>query len=109
MDADARVEMSEVRDRSLRVALVTPFSWVRPSSVNQHVADLARELLILGHRPVVLTSSDDAGELRRMRRLTRRHDQLALGLLAQWHAGAAPDDRLLPSIGSGPLRPEHGV
>ena len=109
MEADARVGAREVSDRSLRVALVTPFSWVRPSSVNQHVADLSRELLRRGHRPVVLTSSDDAGELRRMRRLTRHHDQLALGLLAQWRPGTAPDGRLLPSVGSGPLGPEPGV
>ncbi|MHB9150796.1 MAG: glycosyltransferase [Thermoleophilia bacterium] len=109
MNADARVVMSEVSDRSLSVALVTPFSWVRPNSVNQHIADLARELLRRGHRPTVLTSSEDAGELRRMRMLTQHHGQLALALLAQWSPGTAPDDRLLPTEGSGPLRPEHGV
>lgn len=32
----------------LRVCLVTPFSWSRPHSVNEHVDGVARELRSLG-------------------------------------------------------------
>ncbi len=94
---------------SLLVALVTPFAWPIPSAVNQHVADLARELLARGHRPVVVCSSDDARELHRMRRLTRRADGKVNGLLTAWDPGIEPDVRLLPPVGCGPLRTEDGI
>lgn len=94
---------------SLRVALVTPFAWPEPSAVNQHVADLARELVARGHRPVVLCSSDDVGELQRMRRLCRHADGRAPALLAAWTAAAPPHDELLPPEGSGPLSRGEGI
>ena len=53
-------------ERSLRIALVTPFAWDTPSAVNQHVADLAIELKLRGHLPVIVASSDDPHELKRM-------------------------------------------
>lgn len=109
MEPGARIESMESSDRSLRVALVTPFSWARPSSVNQHLADLSRELLALGHRPVILTASDAAGDLRRMRRLMRRPEEPVLRLLGEWRGGAAPDNALLPLPARGLLTPEDGV
>ncbi|MHB1344531.1 MAG: glycosyltransferase [Thermoleophilia bacterium] len=109
MESGPRIEGRERSGESLRVALVTPFSWARPSSVNQHIADLSRELLALGHRPVVLASSDAAGDLLRMRRLMRRPEEPGLELLQGWRGGAAPDPTLLPLAGAGPLAPEDGV
>ena len=100
--------MNGVAD-SLRIALVTPFQWLLPGAVNQHVADLARGLLARGHRPVVLASSNDLRELERMRLLCRRRQQLALDLLADWAPGSLPDPRLLPPAESGPLSPFDGV
>jgi predicted metal-dependent phosphoesterase TrpH/glycosyltransferase involved in cell wall biosynthesis len=99
----------DCRDESLRVALVTPFQWLVPGAVNQHVADLARGLLARGHRPVVLASSNDLRELDRMRLLCRRRRQLAVELLQQWVPGTAPDARLLPPESSGPLDETDGV
>ncbi len=96
--------------QSLRVALVTPFSWARPCAVNRHVADLSREFLARGHQPVVLTSSDEAGELRRMRALTRRPAEPVLGLLSSWERGSAAPERLLPGArAGGPLSAADGV
>jgi hypothetical protein len=66
-------------------------------------------LLALGHRPVILTSSDAAGDLRRMRRLMRRPEEPVLRLLGEWRGGAAPDPALLPSSTPGLLTPEDGV
>jgi glycosyltransferase involved in cell wall biosynthesis len=109
MDVDALTRIDERGDQSLRVALITPFSWIRPSAVNQHIADLACELLRRGHRPLILASTDDPGELRRTRDLARHHFQSGLALLAQWHSGELPDARLLPTRDSGPLQAEHGV
>jgi predicted metal-dependent phosphoesterase TrpH/glycosyltransferase involved in cell wall biosynthesis len=94
---------------SLRIALVTPFQWLLPGAVNQHVADLARGLLAHGHRPVVLASSNDLRELERMRLLCRRRQQLVLELLADWAPASSPDPRLLPPEDSGPLAPSAGV
>lgn len=94
---------------SLRVALVTPFSWGTPSAVNAHVADLARELRARGHRPVVVTSTDGPAELLRTRELCRRRCQLLLTLLPAWLPGEDPDPGLLPLPGSGPLAPEEGI
>jgi len=98
-----------VSAESLRVALVTPFAWPEPSAVNQHVADLARELLARGHRPAVLCSSDDVGELQRMRRLCRRPAEVALDHLAAWGRDTAPHPDLLPPEHVGPLRRGEGV
>ena len=89
---------------SLRVALVTPFAWPEPSAVNQHVADLARELVARGHRPVVLCSSDDVAELQRMRRLCRRPAEAVLDHLEVWARDSAPPAELLPPEHVGPLR-----
>lgn len=94
---------------SLRVALITPFAWPEPSAVNQHVADLARELIVRGHRPAVLCSSDEVGELQRMRRLCRRPAEAALEYLGAWAPDAAPHPDLLPPDGLGPLGRECGV
>ncbi|MBU2602387.1 MAG: glycosyltransferase [Actinobacteria bacterium] len=97
-------------DQSLRVALVTPFSWARPCAVNRHVADLSRELLSRGHQPVILTSSDEAGELRRMRALTRRPAEAVLGLLSSWERGSPAPERLLPGArAGGPLNAADGI
>ncbi len=94
---------------SLRVALVTPFSWPVPSAVNQHVADLARGLRALGHRPAVVTSSQEPRDLNRARALSRRPGEIGVELLSGWRAGKEPDSRLLPPVGSGPLAPENGI
>ena len=94
---------------SLRVALVTPFAWPEPSAVNQHVADLARELVARGHRPVVLCSSDEVGELQRMRRLCRRPAETGLDHLQAWARDTAPHPDLLPPEHLGPLGRECGV
>src|SRR5512141_2409105 len=99
----------QVRSDSLLIALVTPFAWPIPSAVNQHVADLARELGSRGHRPVVVCSSDDLRELQRMRRLTRRPEERVNSLLGGWAPGSRPEARLLPPAGAGPLRPEEGI
>jgi len=98
-----------VSAESLRVALVTPFAWPEPSAVNQHVADLARELVALGHRPVVLCSSDDVGELQRMRRLCRRPAEAALEHLGDWARDSSPYPDLLPPEHRGPLGKGDGV
>ena len=52
---------------------MTPFSWSVPSAVNQHVADLARELKARGHLPVVVVSSDDLDDERRVTRSLPSH------------------------------------
>lgn len=109
MGSGARSQDTGRSDQSLNVALVTPFSWVRPSSVNQHVADLSRELLALGHRPVILASSDAAGDLLRMRKLMRRQEEAVFGLLEEWRHRGEPDPAVLPLPGSGPLEPGEGV
>ena len=56
----------------------------------------------MGHRPVVLVSSDDLTELERMRTLNRRQHGLAVQLLLDWRDGAEPDPRLLPPVRLGP-------
>jgi predicted metal-dependent phosphoesterase TrpH/glycosyltransferase involved in cell wall biosynthesis len=88
---------------------VTPFSWSVPSAVNQHVADLARELKARGHRPVVVVSSDDATDERRIRALFHRNRGQVITLLGDYRRGAEPDRLLLPAPGVGPLEPEAGV
>lgn len=94
---------------SLLIALVTSFAWEVPSAVNHHVAMLARGLLQHGHRPVVLTSSDQVSELRRMRSLVGRDGESASSLLREWDGRRPPDDLLLPHPGLGPLAAQDGV
>jgi predicted metal-dependent phosphoesterase TrpH/glycosyltransferase involved in cell wall biosynthesis len=93
----------------LHIALVTPFSWSVPSAVNQHVADLARELKARGHLPVVVVSSDDLGDEPRTRALFHRARGLVINLLEDYRRGAEPDRLLLPQAGVGPLDPQAGV
>ena len=94
---------------SLHIALVAPFSWTQPSAVNQHVGDLARALKARGHRPVVVTSSDDPEESRRTRALFHRTRGPLVELLADYRAGSPPDGLLLPPAGTGPVSPEDGI
>jgi predicted metal-dependent phosphoesterase TrpH len=53
---------------ALRVALVTPFSWSQPHSVNEHVDGVARELRALGHYVTVIAPSNRARDLAAGRR-----------------------------------------
>lgn len=53
---------------SLRICLVTPFSWSQPHGVNEHVAGLAAALRARGHRVTVLAPSGSARDLRAGRR-----------------------------------------
>src|ERR671926_1842393 len=48
---------------SLRVCLVSPFSWSQPHDVNEHVAGVAEGLRALGHRVTVLAPSNRATDL----------------------------------------------
>jgi predicted metal-dependent phosphoesterase TrpH/glycosyltransferase involved in cell wall biosynthesis len=57
---------------SLRVCLVTPFSWSRPHPVNDHVEGAAEELRRRGHEVVVLAPSGRATDLGTGRRALRR-------------------------------------
>lgn len=93
----------------LHIALVTPFSWSVPSAVNQHVADLARELKARGHLPVIVVSSDALEDGRRIRALFHRARGQVVTLLEDYRRGAEPDRLLLPSGGAGPLEPEAGI
>lgn len=93
----------------LHIALVTPFSWSTPSAVNQHVADLARELKARGHLPVVVASSDEPQEVKRMRLLFQRTRGQVVTLLSDYHRGARADPLLLPPSGLGPLGPDAGI
>jgi predicted metal-dependent phosphoesterase TrpH/glycosyltransferase involved in cell wall biosynthesis len=93
----------------LHIALVTPFSWSIPSAVNQHVADLARELKARGHLPVVVVSSDDLEDEPRTKALFHRARGQVVGLLQDYRAGGEPDRLLLPLPGVGPLEAENGI
>ncbi len=96
-------------DQSLHIALVTPFSWSIPAAVNCHVADLARELKALGHRPVIVTSSDDPSELARTKALFQRTRGRLVELLEEYRSGCPPHDLLLPTTGEGPLSRAAGI
>ena len=48
---------------TLRVCLVTPFSWSQPHDVNEHVAGAAEELRARGHAVTVLAPSGRARDL----------------------------------------------
>jgi predicted metal-dependent phosphoesterase TrpH/glycosyltransferase involved in cell wall biosynthesis len=95
--------------RDLHIALVTPFSWSVPSAVNQHVADLARELKARGHLPVVVVSSGDLRDEQRVRALFHRTRGQVVTLLDEYRGGAEPDRLLLPPLGVGPLDPGTGI
>src|SRR5215213_8011979 len=43
---------------SMRIALVSPYSWTFPGGVTRHIDALARELLEAGHHVRVLTPVD---------------------------------------------------
>ncbi len=88
---------------------MTPFSWSVPGAVNQHVADLARELKARGHLPVVVVSSDDLRDEPRVRALFHRTRGRVITLLDEYRRGAAADPLLLPIPGVGPLEPGAGV
>ncbi len=94
--------------RELHIALVTPFSWSVPSAVNQHVADLARQLKREGHRPVVVVSSDALTDEKRMRLLFHRSRGRVVTLLRDYREGVGADGLSSPR-GVGPLEPEAGV
>ena len=96
-------------ERSLRIALVTPFAWDTPSAVNQHVADLAIELKLRGHLPVIVASSDDPHELKRMRALFRRSRGRVLELLSEYAADTDLPELLVAPQGLGPLDWSAGV
>lgn len=93
----------------LRVALVTPFDWGIPSAVNQHVADLARYLARVGHRPTIIGASSYVPEGRRMRPLLRKRLPLAFPRLEAWGSGAPAAPELLPTQGLGPISPDEGI
>ena len=88
---------------------MTPFSWSVPGAVNQHVADLARELKARGHHPVVVVSSDDLRDEPRVRALFHRTRGLVVTLLDEYRRGAPADPLLLPISGVGPLESDAGV
>jgi predicted metal-dependent phosphoesterase TrpH/glycosyltransferase involved in cell wall biosynthesis len=94
---------------ALHIALVTPFSWSTPSAVNQHVADLALELKALGHRPVLVTSSDDPDDLERIPLLFRRARGQVINLLGEYCSGAPASDLLLPASSGGLLARDAGI
>lgn len=93
----------------LHIALVAPFSWTQPSAVNQHVGELARALKARGHKPVVVTSFDEADESTRTRALFHRTRGRLVSLLADYRGGAPADGLLLPRAGKGPLDPGDGI
>ena len=67
---------------SLRLCLVTPFSWSQPHSVNEHVAGIASELRARGHHVTVLAPSNRARDLAAGRRALQSAvdaDMIALG------------------------------
>jgi hypothetical protein len=67
---------------TLRICLVTPFSWSQPHDVNEHVAGAAGALRDLGHEVSVLAPSNRAADLLAGRRALQdgaRRDVIALG------------------------------
>jgi predicted metal-dependent phosphoesterase TrpH/glycosyltransferase involved in cell wall biosynthesis len=56
---------------SLRICLVTPFSWSQPHDVNEHVAGVAEALRERGHSVSVLAPSNRAADLAAGRRALR--------------------------------------
>jgi predicted metal-dependent phosphoesterase TrpH/glycosyltransferase involved in cell wall biosynthesis len=66
---------------SLRICLVTPFSWSKPHEANDHVDGLAAALRRRGHHVTVLAPSGRAGDLLAGRRALAR-GRLDDGVLA---------------------------
>jgi predicted metal-dependent phosphoesterase TrpH len=67
---------------TLRICLVTPFSWSQPHDVNEHVAGAAEALRELGHDVSVLAPSNRAADLLAGRRALQdgaSRDVIALG------------------------------
>jgi predicted metal-dependent phosphoesterase TrpH/glycosyltransferase involved in cell wall biosynthesis len=67
---------------TLRICLVTPFSWSQPHDVNEHVAGAAEALRELGHEVSVLAPSNRAADLLAGRRALQdgaSRDVIALG------------------------------
>jgi predicted metal-dependent phosphoesterase TrpH/glycosyltransferase involved in cell wall biosynthesis len=95
--------------KDLHIALVTPFSWSVPSAVNLHVAALARELRSRGHLPVVVVSSDDRRDERRVRALFHRTRGQVVSLLSEYRKTGAADPLLLPVQDAGPLERGAGI
>ncbi len=74
---------------SLRVALVTPFSWSQPHDVNDHVAGAAAALRRRGHHVTIVAPSNRRADLLAGRRALARGD--AADLIAV--AAAVPVSR----------------
>src|SRR5438128_2219437 len=66
---------------TMRIALVSPYSWTYPGGVTRHIEALSRELLGAGHDVRVLAPFDPP-------------DRLA----ARLHRGHAPEDRPQPDF-----------
>jgi predicted metal-dependent phosphoesterase TrpH/glycosyltransferase involved in cell wall biosynthesis len=62
---------------SLRICLVTPFSWSQPHDVNEHVAGVAAELRKLGHSVTVLAPSSRTADLVAGQRALARGEEAA--------------------------------
>jgi predicted metal-dependent phosphoesterase TrpH/glycosyltransferase involved in cell wall biosynthesis len=103
---------------ALRIALVTPFSWSQPHSVNEHVEGVAGELRELGHSVTVLAPSNRARELAEGRRVLQRGgeaDVIALGpavpVSRRSHMGVPVGARanLALALGAGRFDVVHGM
>jgi predicted metal-dependent phosphoesterase TrpH/glycosyltransferase involved in cell wall biosynthesis len=103
---------------SLRICLVTPFSWSQPHSVNEHVQGIASELRELGHHVTVLAPSNRARELAEGRRVLQRGgdaDVIALGpavpVSRRSHMGVPVGVRanLALALGAGRFDVVHGL
>jgi phosphatidylinositol alpha-mannosyltransferase len=65
---------------TMRIALVSPYSWTYPGGVTRHIESLARELIARGHDVRVLAPYDPC-------------DRLS----ARLHRGHWPEDRPMPA------------
>jgi hypothetical protein len=61
----------------VKICLVTPFAWSQPHDVNEHVAGVAAELRLGGHRVTVLAPSTRAADLLEGRRVLQGHAEPA--------------------------------
>lgn len=57
---------------TLRICLVTPFSWSQPHDVNEHVRGAAAALRRRGHEVTIVAPSSRAGDLLEGRRMLQR-------------------------------------
>jgi phosphatidylinositol alpha-mannosyltransferase len=64
---------------TVRIALVSPYSWTYPGGVTRHIEALSSELARAGHEPHILAPFDP-------------HDQLS----ARLHRGASPSEHPVP-------------